>query len=188
MLINIYRWIKSNSFTHSALTRLIRSRNCGGLKRSLLVLTFGSTASQLAQHGTITFLVIVCYQSWGAWRGAIHSAMNASMTPSGEWSRILIVRWVGTIAGLCSIKSEKSELSSFEPQLQVLLLTYKSNLISRHAHTTSLKPQMWGGRAPDAQSAAQLAALLTQEWTRAVDQMLRHWSVPPVMTIMQWTQ
>ena len=59
--------------------------------------------------------------------------------------------------------------------------TWHSNLIPSHAHATAMKPQMWGGRVPDAQSVAQLTAVLTQEWTRAVDQMLRHWSVPPIM-------
>lgn len=58
----------------------------------------------------------------------------------------------------------------------------KDNLIPSHAHTTAMKPQMWGGRVPDAQSVAQLTAVLTQEWTRAVDQMLRHWSIPPIIT------
>ncbi|KAI5809777.1 hypothetical protein DFH27DRAFT_159911 [Peziza echinospora] len=59
----------------------------------------------------------------------------------------------------------------------------KDNLIPKHAHATSIRPQMWGGRVPDAHSVAQLTAVLTQEWTRAVDQMLRHWAVPPVMTM-----
>lgn len=60
--------------------------------------------------------------------------------------------------------------------------TWHSNLIPSHAHATAMKPQMWGGRVPDAQSAAQLTAVLIQEWTRAVDQMLRHWSSPPVIS------
>ncbi|KAF8472546.1 hypothetical protein BDZ91DRAFT_760067 [Kalaharituber pfeilii] len=60
----------------------------------------------------------------------------------------------------------------------------KDNLIPAHAHATALRPQMWGGRIPDAQSVAQLTAILTQEWTRAVDQMLRHWTVPPIMNAM----
>ena len=45
---------------------------------------------------------------------------------------------------------------------------------------------MWGGSVPDPQSVAQLTAVLTQEWTRAVDQMLRHWSVPPVFSSSYW--
>lgn len=54
-----------------------------------------------------------------------------------------------------------------------------SQMISEYATKTAYQPAMWGGAAPDAASATQLAAVLTQEWTNAVNQMLKHWSTPP---------
>jgi len=41
---------------------------------------------------------------------------------------------------------------------------------------------MWGDREPDAGEARQLADCLAWEWNEALEQMLRHWEVPPTTT------
>lgn len=39
---------------------------------------------------------------------------------------------------------------------------------------------MWGGRTPTAAGVEKLAIACVAEWTRALDQMLRNWTSPPV--------
>ncbi|RYP22166.1 hypothetical protein DL765_001814 [Monosporascus sp. GIB2] len=48
-----------------------------------------------------------------------------------------------------------------------------------YANAQSWKREMWGGRDPSQEEAHQLAQYFEDEWTQAVDTMLRHWSVPP---------
>lgn len=43
----------------------------------------------------------------------------------------------------------------------------------------ALRPEMWGGRAPEPEEADQLAQCFDYEWNGAVNTMLRHWSVAP---------
>ncbi|RPB16520.1 hypothetical protein P167DRAFT_480794 [Morchella conica CCBAS932] len=62
-----------------------------------------------------------------------------------------------------------------------LILTKLRNeqMVAEFATKTAYEPAMWGNATPDPASATQLASVLTQEWSKAVDQMLRHWSSPP---------
>lgn len=55
-------------------------------------------------------------------------------------------------------------------------------MIETYAASEAAKPEMWGGRLPDTEEAAQLAACCAWEWNEALDQMLRHWDVPPTTT------
>lgn len=52
-------------------------------------------------------------------------------------------------------------------------------MVPEYATKTAYQPAMWGGVNPDDASVNKLAAVLTGEWTRAVEMMLRHWSTPP---------
>ncbi|KAA8911689.1 hypothetical protein FN846DRAFT_935276 [Sphaerosporella brunnea] len=64
----------------------------------------------------------------------------------------------------------------------LLLVKIKADqMIPDYAHRTSRQPAMWGGVVPDPRHAAELASVLIQEWTRAVDQLLRHWPTPPTL-------
>ncbi|KAF9875187.1 hypothetical protein CkaCkLH20_07453 [Colletotrichum karsti] len=55
----------------------------------------------------------------------------------------------------------------------------EDGLVSGYAALEAAKPEMWGGRDPSEEEAAQLAACFEYEWNKAVDNMLRHWSIPP---------
>lgn len=56
-------------------------------------------------------------------------------------------------------------------------------MITEYATKTAFQPAMWGNVVPDAAGAQQLTNVLTQEWTNAVDRLLKHWSnSPPVST------
>ncbi|RDW79953.1 hypothetical protein BP6252_04591 [Coleophoma cylindrospora] len=55
-------------------------------------------------------------------------------------------------------------------------------LIDTYAASEAAKPEMWGGRTPEADEARQLAACFAYEWKEAVTKMLRHWSSPPTIT------
>lgn len=61
-----------------------------------------------------------------------------------------------------------------------LLFFPNSGLIAKHARTLATKPAMWGGRTPTAAGVEKLASACVAEWTRALDQMLRNWTSPPV--------
>ncbi|KAI1635533.1 hypothetical protein F4809DRAFT_642412 [Biscogniauxia mediterranea] len=52
-------------------------------------------------------------------------------------------------------------------------------LIPTYAQSESWRREMWGGRDPSQEEADQLAQYFQYEWTVAVENMLRHWSVPP---------
>ncbi|TVY48086.1 hypothetical protein LOCC1_G002050 [Lachnellula occidentalis] len=65
----------------------------------------------------------------------------------------------------------------------LVLVKLKDDLmIDFYAATESAKPEMWGGRMPEAEEAQQLAECLAWEWHGALDQMLRHWENPPTTT------
>ena len=48
-----------------------------------------------------------------------------------------------------------------------------------YALAEAWRPEMWGGRSPSENEAAQLAQCFEYEWTQAIDHMLRHWATPP---------
>ncbi|RYP90900.1 hypothetical protein DL770_002977 [Monosporascus sp. CRB-9-2] len=48
-----------------------------------------------------------------------------------------------------------------------------------YAKAQSWKKEMWDGRDPSQEEAHQLAQYFEDEWTQAVDTMLRHWPIPP---------
>ncbi|KAI4123766.1 MAG: hypothetical protein LQ338_005115 [Usnochroma carphineum] len=58
---------------------------------------------------------------------------------------------------------------------RVLKFVRDQSLIPRHARLLAAKPAMWGGKAPSAADVEQLAAACTNEWTRALTTLLRHW-------------
>ena len=55
-------------------------------------------------------------------------------------------------------------------------------LIRKHARLLAVKPEMWGGRTPTARGIEQLATACVNDWTAALNQMLRHWDTPPTTT------
>jgi len=55
-------------------------------------------------------------------------------------------------------------------------------MIQTYATSEAAKPEMWGGRIPDAQEAQQLADCFAYEWNEALKQLLRHWESPPTTT------
>ncbi|CZT50973.1 uncharacterized protein RSE6_12050 [Rhynchosporium secalis] len=64
----------------------------------------------------------------------------------------------------------------------VLIKIRDEQLIETYAASEAAKPEMWGGRIPDTEEASQLAACFAWEWNGALDQILRHWDVPPTTT------
>ncbi|KAI9641934.1 hypothetical protein NHQ30_009803 [Ciborinia camelliae] len=64
----------------------------------------------------------------------------------------------------------------------VLIKINDEGMIQTYAASEAAKPEMWGGRLPEAEEAAQLAACFAYDWQTAIDQMLRHWESPPTTT------
>ncbi|CZR51700.1 uncharacterized protein PAC_01577 [Phialocephala subalpina] len=64
----------------------------------------------------------------------------------------------------------------------VLVKMRDDQMIETYAASEAAKPDMWGGRIPEAEEAEQLAACFAYEWNRALEQMLRHWDTPPTTT------
>ena len=60
--------------------------------------------------------------------------------------------------------------------------SYSSQMVETYATTEAGKPEMWGGRVPEADEAQQLAACFAWEWNEALEQLLRHWDTPPTTT------
>jgi hypothetical protein len=52
-------------------------------------------------------------------------------------------------------------------------------LIAAYAAAEAVKPEMWGESSPTEEHVAQLTACFEQEWSYAVDTMLRHWTFSP---------
>jgi len=61
----------------------------------------------------------------------------------------------------------------------VLAKIHTDGLIPIYARAQALKPEMWGGRIPLAESVNQLAEAFTNEWNAALAQLLRYWENPP---------
>jgi hypothetical protein len=55
-------------------------------------------------------------------------------------------------------------------------------MVDSYAASEAAKPEMWGGRIPEAEEAQQLALCFAWEWNEAIEQMLRHWDTPPTTT------
>ncbi|KAJ8067093.1 hypothetical protein OCU04_004471 [Sclerotinia nivalis] len=64
----------------------------------------------------------------------------------------------------------------------VLIKIHDDGMIQTYATIEAAKPEMWGGRLPEAEEAAQLAACFAYEWQTALDTILRHWETPPTTT------
>ncbi|KAI4126657.1 MAG: hypothetical protein LQ347_004884 [Umbilicaria vellea] len=64
----------------------------------------------------------------------------------------------------------------------VLTKIRDEQLVTKHAYLLAAKPAMWGGYIPTTERVEQLAAVCIDEWTAAVNQMLRHWDTPPTTT------
>ncbi|KAL8974379.1 MAG: hypothetical protein Q9197_001374 [Variospora fuerteventurae] len=58
---------------------------------------------------------------------------------------------------------------------KVLKWVKDQSLIPRHARLLAAKPAMWGGKKPSAADVQKLATMCTNEWTRALTTLLRHW-------------
>jgi hypothetical protein len=54
-------------------------------------------------------------------------------------------------------------------------------MIPQYAVRTANQPSMWGGAVPNPVHAAELANVLNREWSRAVDQLLKHYPTPPTI-------
>lgn len=54
-------------------------------------------------------------------------------------------------------------------------------MVPVYAAHTAQKPAMWGGVVPDQRYVAELAGVLAGEWSRAVDQLLKNFAVPPTL-------
>jgi hypothetical protein len=66
---------------------------------------------------------------------------------------------------------------------EVRLTNYNSSqMVEAYAASEAAKPEMWGGRVPEAEEAQQLALCFAWEWNDAIRQMLRHWDTPPTTT------
>ncbi|KFH45596.1 hypothetical protein ACRE_035830 [Hapsidospora chrysogenum ATCC 11550] len=52
-------------------------------------------------------------------------------------------------------------------------------LIAAYAAAEASKPEMWGDSEPAPEHVAQLAACFEQEWTAAIEAMMRHWKTAP---------
>ena len=54
-------------------------------------------------------------------------------------------------------------------------------MIPLYAARTAGMPAMWGGVVPHPVHAQELANVLHREWVCAVDQLLKHYPVPPTL-------
>ncbi|KAF7898453.1 hypothetical protein EAF00_004899 [Botryotinia globosa] len=99
---------------------------------------------------------------------------------------------VNTLTELCRIEriaaaSNEEELLSNDLNSNrswnyawlVLIKIHDDGMIQKHAQSEATKPEMWGGRYPEAEEAGQLAACFAYEWQEALDRMLRHWETLP---------
>ncbi|ROT40968.1 hypothetical protein SODALDRAFT_322209 [Sodiomyces alkalinus F11] len=77
------------------------------------------------------------------------------------------------------VRSDPDSNRSWNLAWLILTKIKEENLISEYAALEANKPEMWGGRDPSPQEAQQLRMLFEDEWTRAVNRMLRHWTSPP---------
>lgn len=52
----------------------------------------------------------------------------------------------------------------------------------KYAALAAASEEMLGGRSPTEDEEQRLADVLSQEWSRALEHMLRHWETPPTIT------
>ncbi|GKT42815.1 uncharacterized protein ColSpa_02996 [Colletotrichum spaethianum] len=77
------------------------------------------------------------------------------------------------------VRNDPNSNKSWNLAWLCLMKIQEDDLVSAYAALEATKPEMWGGREPSAEEAAQLTACFEYEWNKAVDTMLRHWSIPP---------
>ncbi|KAL2884110.1 hypothetical protein SGCOL_000047 [Colletotrichum sp. CLE4] len=77
------------------------------------------------------------------------------------------------------VRNDPNSNKSWNLAWLCLVKIQEDDLVSGYAALEATKPEMWGGREPSTDEAAQLGACFEYEWNKAVDTMLRHWSVPP---------
>lgn len=62
----------------------------------------------------------------------------------------------------------------------VLAKVHTDGLIPTYARKQAVRPEMWGGRAPQAEDVEKLVEAFVREWSAALAQMLRHWEEAPI--------
>ncbi|GKT62859.1 hypothetical protein ColTof4_01523 [Colletotrichum tofieldiae] len=77
------------------------------------------------------------------------------------------------------VRNDPNSNKSWNLAWLCLMKIQEDDLVSGYAALEAAKPEMWGGREPSPEEAAQLGACFQYEWNKAVDTMLRHWSIPP---------
>ncbi|ESZ96604.1 hypothetical protein SBOR_2971 [Sclerotinia borealis F-4128] len=80
------------------------------------------------------------------------------------------------------VSSDPNSNRSWNYAWLILIKIQDDGMIQTYATSEAIKPEMWGGRLPEAEEAVQLAACFTYEWQEALGQMLRHWDTPPTTT------
>ncbi|OJJ43851.1 hypothetical protein ASPZODRAFT_19153 [Penicilliopsis zonata CBS 506.65] len=78
------------------------------------------------------------------------------------------------------VLEDPNRARSWNPCWLVLTKIAESNLIAKHAHDLASRPAMWGIITPLEANVQQLERACMEEWTSAVQRMLRHWEVPPL--------
>ncbi|KAM3075398.1 hypothetical protein ACMFMG_007163 [Clarireedia jacksonii] len=99
-----------------------------------------------------------------------------NLTPNYPFSNELLddAKW--------RVSSDPNSNRSWNYAWLVLIKIQDDDMIQLYAASEANKPEMWGGRIPEADEAAQLAACFTYEWQEALEHMLRHWQNPPTTT------
>ncbi|KAK2033814.1 hypothetical protein LX32DRAFT_648997 [Colletotrichum zoysiae] len=77
------------------------------------------------------------------------------------------------------VRNDPNSNKSWNLAWLCLMKIREDDLVSGYAALEASKPEMWGGREPSQDEASQLAACFEYEWNKAVETMLRHWSIPP---------
>lgn len=67
-----------------------------------------------------------------------------------------------------------------------VLMSSDRDLIYKHANRTARDPRMWGGQEPHRAHVEQLAGILKQQWTAAVERLLRSWEGQPPTMSGEW--
>ncbi|CCD44671.1 hypothetical protein ACHAP3_006075 [Botrytis cinerea] len=104
-----------------------------------------------------------------------HNLLNElrNLTPNYTFSNDLLddAKW--------RVASDSNSDRGWNYAWLILTKIHDAGMIQTHAESEAAKPEMWGGRYPEAEEAAQLAACFEYEWQEALDRMLRHWMTPP---------
>ncbi|KAG4033603.1 hypothetical protein MFRU_004g01080 [Monilinia fructicola] len=80
------------------------------------------------------------------------------------------------------VSSDPNSSRSWNYAWLVLIKIRDDEMIQTYAAIEAAKPDMWGGRRPEAEEAVQLAACFAYEWQGALGRMLRHWEAPATAT------